>query len=168
MQTGCVRSARSGKGEPMLNHVLLFAHILSVAVWLGGSFVLGLLMSRAEKSDNPAVTEAIGNAAPALGLMVFMPASIITLVSGAWLVARSGWSFGEPFVSVGMTVILISMLIGPLYLTPMSKRLKAAIAEHGPAHDSVAALGRRIKMGSTLIQVLIVVATWMMVAKPGS
>lgn len=152
----------------MLNHALLFVHILAVAIWLGGSFILGLLMARSEKSGDHSVNVAIGNAAHAIGMTVFMPASIITFASGAWLTSRSGWSFGEPFVSVGMTVIFISMLTGPLYIAPLTKRLKAAIDEHGPTHTTVSSIGKRIKLASSLNQVLIVVATWTMIAKPGS
>lgn len=152
----------------MLYDTLLFLHILAIASWFGSAVALRILMARGERSRNAGLLQGIGAEAPFFSKMIFMPLSLIVLVTGVSMVIKGPWSFGEPFVSFGLFVIIVAVLMGPLLMAPTSSKLKAAMAEHGPTHESVVRLKGRLNAGSSVVLVLLVIATWMMVAKPGS
>ena len=60
--------------------IVKFLHVTSAILWLGGGFVLVLLAVRAERSGDPqALMLNIRNTA-ALGMILFMPASLATLL----------------------------------------------------------------------------------------
>jgi hypothetical protein len=95
---------------------------------------------------------------------VLAPAPVILLAMGIWMVADR-WEFDETWVSLGFGLFLVAFLIGAAH----QSRAAIAAEKASKAGDDAAALHqlRRWAYGMAVILVLLVVATWDMVFKPG-
>jgi uncharacterized membrane protein len=110
---------------------LLWIHITSIVVWVGGGLTLHIFALRARQSNDPAaITFAFVNAGW-IGQRFFTAASGIALVSGLLLVNETGYSLGDGWISFGFVVLLASAFVGMFYLGPQAERLGAMIGERG-------------------------------------
>jgi uncharacterized membrane protein len=150
-----------------MHQYLLFIHVAAMALWLGGAFALNVLMARGSSGANPALGPALGPEMEFFGKAVFLPLTLVVLASGAWLVDDGGWDWDAPFVVAGVLMVVISLLMGPLWMMRNASKLKATIAEHGPTHADVAKYKARLRNGAMLLLVLLFVTAYMMVVKPG-
>jgi hypothetical protein len=144
---------------------LLFAHVLVVSLWVGTGFALNVLIARGK--DNPQLAGAMGPELAFFGTAVFGPLSVLTLVTGALLVAKLDYDWTEPFILVGLFTILATLVMGPLWMGRNSAKLRATIAEHGPTHADVPRLKARLRGGAIFLLVLLLVTLFMMVIRPG-
>ncbi len=147
---------------------LLFGHILSAVVWVGGGLMLSVLGSRSRRSADPdAVAEFAATLAYA-GPHVLGPATIGTVVFGVWLVVESeAWDFSLPWVRIGTALFVTAFLIGAVYLSRMGIKLQRVASESAAgATEGKALLGRWV-LGYRLIMVILLLAIWDMVFKPG-
>jgi uncharacterized membrane protein len=147
---------------------LLFGHILSAIVWLGGGLMLSILASRARGSGNPGAVAEFARTLAFVGPRVLGPATLGTVGFGVWLVAASeAWDFSQLWVSIGMTLFAIAFIIGGVYLSRVGIKLQRA-ADEGTAGatDTKGLLGRWI-LGYRLILLALLIAVWDMVFKPG-
>ena len=144
---------------------LLFAHILVMSLWLGAGFAMNVLIARG--NGNPALAGAIGPELEFFGTAVFAPLTVLTLITGALLVEEFEYDWSEPFILFGLFTILVSMVMGPLWMGRNSAKLRATIAEHGPTHADVPKLKARLRGGAIFLLVLLVVTVLLMVTKPG-
>lgn len=150
-----------------LYEFLVFVHVLMAVVWVGGGILIQVLAVRATASKDPARTAAIAGDAEWVGTRVFMPASIVLLIFGIWAAAEGDWKFGDAWISIGFAAFLFSFLVGMIFLGPESGRVKSAVREHGFDHPEVSRRLSKIAAFSRLELVILVVAIWAMVAKPG-
>lgn len=147
---------------------LLFGHILSAIVWLGGGLMLSVLASRARGSGD---RDAIAEFARTLGFVgprVLGPATLGTVGLGVWLVAASGaWDFSQLWIHIGITLFAIAFIIGGVYLSRVGIKLQR-VANEGAASaaDTKDLLGRWI-LGYRVILLTLLIAVWDMVFKPG-
>lgn len=146
----------------------LFLHVLFMALWLGSGFALNVLLARGESGKNPALPPALGPELEFFGKAVFFPLTLLVLATGVWLVSETGTSWSEPYVVTGLVAVVISALMGPLYMGRNAERLRATIAEHGPTHADVAKLKGRLRAGAIFLLLILVVTAFMMVVKPGT
>jgi hypothetical protein len=77
------------------------------------------------------------------------------------------WAFGDAWISIGFAAFLFSFFLGMGFLGPESGRIKKAVAEHGADHPEVARRVGRVLLFSRLELLVLIVAIWAMVAKPG-
>ncbi|WP_309665879.1 DUF2269 family protein [Tabrizicola sp.] len=97
--------------------LLKFAHVASAIVWLGGGFTLVLLAFLFAKRPNPADLLGVIRLVAFLGPRLFLPTSILTLLTGLATTYVGG--FGWPaWVVLGLAGIAVTALVGAIKLGP--------------------------------------------------
>jgi uncharacterized membrane protein len=146
---------------------LLFVHLASVTIWLGGAAAIQFFALRALGSDDPARTAAFAADTEWVGMRVFLPASLLVLVAGILMVADSDfYGFGDDWVVIALVLFAITFLAGLLFFGPESGRIAKLIAAEGPASPAVQARVRRILALSRADLVLLYLVVYDMVLKP--
>jgi uncharacterized membrane protein len=145
---------------------LLFGHVLAAMVWVGGALVLSLFARQALRStDEQAVGRFVVNLR-VIGPRVFAPSVVLLLAFGIWMVVdSSAWDFDQTWLRIGIWLFAAAFLIGVVYLSQAAVRAERAVGRN----DRSEAV-RQLRLWSrayTLVLVLLVGATWVMVAKPG-
>ena len=147
--------------------LFLFLHISSAIIWVGGGFFLQVLALRVFGTRDEARIAAFAGDVEVLGLRVFMPSSMVLLLTGVGLVVNGNWDWSEPFVSVGLLVWVISFIAGIAYLGPTSGRIKTEI-QAGGATPRAQQLISNILRYSRIELVLLWITVFMMVVKLGT
>jgi len=151
-----------------LYNTLKFVHVLMAIVWVGGGIAMQIQAVRAQKAGT---AKLIGFAKDVewIGTRVFVPASLILLIMGIWLVWGSPlWAWNTTWVLIGIIGFLTSFVIGATFLGPESGRLGKIVEEKGPDDPESARRIRRIFLVSRIDLVILVVVVWAMVTKPGT
>ncbi len=149
-----------------MREVLLSIHIIAVALWLGGSVMNGVINAKLAATGDVAANARLARVETTLGQQFYMPAAILTLLSGVGLVLLSdAWTFGEVWVSVGFLSIIVAAVLGPVKFLPLSREIAEAYEAGDGARAATAS--SQIAMWSTVNTLLIVVALVLMVYKPG-
>ncbi|HET9438612.1 MAG TPA: DUF2269 family protein [Longimicrobiales bacterium] len=150
----------------MVYTVLKFVHIASIAVWFGGlvtMFVLNRLFIRAGDS---ATMQGIGRQGAALSKRLFMPAMLVTLITGIGLVQVGDIGFGPFWIVWGIIGLIGSTVLGGVLTGAASRKLAARVARGEIDPAGIAAAQRRILMFVVLNMLLLLSVIWAMVAKP--
>jgi uncharacterized membrane protein len=150
-----------------LYEFLLFMHILMAVTWVGGDIALQVLAVRATRAKDPARTASLTADAEWMGLRVFMPASILLLIFGIWAASEGNWDFGQAWISIGFGAFIFSFFLGMTFLGPESGRIKQLVRERSYEDPEVQRRIGRILLLSRIELVVLLVAIWAMVAKPG-
>jgi uncharacterized membrane protein len=145
---------------------LLFLHILAGMVWVGGGISLAVLASRALRDPEPgAVSRFIGNLR-VIGPLVLAPATAAVVGFGVWLVLDSAaWGFDQFWVQLALILFVAAFLIGAAYQSRAAINADRAAARED--HDEARRQLARWSWGYRAVLLLLVVATWDMVTKPG-
>jgi uncharacterized membrane protein len=150
-----------------LHQWLVFVHVLAAMVWVGGLVALSALGTYVLRTgERDAVARFVGSFR-VIGPFVLMPASILVLVFGIWLVLDSpGWSFEQTWIWLAVALLAAAVLVGAAFLGRSAIAAERAVqaGEHATAMQEL----RRWSWGIRLILLLLVVATWDMVFKPGA
>ncbi|MDQ3957935.1 MAG: DUF2269 domain-containing protein [Actinomycetota bacterium] len=148
-----------------LYEFLLFVHVLSAAVWVGGAVMLRVQAARAESAADMGTAAAMAKETERLGSTVLMPASITLLVSGLWM-AFDVWDGLEPlWIKLGLAIYVVSAVMGAAFLGPQYKKVgELRAAGGGPELDERI---RRISLVSWIDMALLVAAIFVMTVKPG-
>jgi uncharacterized membrane protein len=147
--------------------LLLFAHILSAVIWVGGAFAIQALAFLVSRSNDPMELPRLGRNLEIIGSRVFMPAAIVLFVAGV-LMTIQHWSFGDTWIAVSVFLFVLSALAGALYLGPRAKRAAALFDAEGPSSAEARRLIGRLFVVSRLELVSFAVIIGLMVFKPGS
>jgi hypothetical protein len=78
------------------------------------------------------------------------------------------WSFGQLWISISLTLWLLSFLAGLFYLGPKSKTLAELFEREGPTSPEGVALRSRLFLISRTELVFFVIIIALMVFKPGA
>jgi uncharacterized membrane protein len=152
-----------------LYKVLLFVHVTTIAIWVGGGFMYALLGARAAKAGPPTPEMVTRNLQVAewLGPHFYLPVILTTLVSGVWLVVESGLGFGHFFVLFGLGMVVLAAGMGVGFFVPRAKALTAHINEKGLDAEAQAAIAQ-VALVSKVLLVLLVLTIFAMTYKPFS
>jgi uncharacterized membrane protein len=102
-----------------------------------------------------------------VGPLVLMPAAILVLLLGIWMVLDSpAWHFGQTWVWLALALLAAAVLVGAVVLSRTG--LAAERAVQAGDYDLAARQLRRWSQGIGLILLLLAVATWDMIFKPGA
>jgi uncharacterized membrane protein len=147
---------------------LLAVHILCVVVWVGGTGTMQILAIRAQGASDPSRMVVLGGEVEWVGQHVYLPASILVLISGIAMVINGEWGWGHFWILFGLFGILFSAITGATFLGPEAGRLKKLMQEQGENAPEVRSRLSRIFLVSRieLLVLLLVVAD--MALKPGS
>jgi uncharacterized membrane protein len=145
---------------------LLFLHILAAALWLGGLVVISLLATLVLRSREAELAGRFIGSLRIIGPAVLGPSMLAVLAFGIWLVLDSdAWNFGQSWVIAG------GGLFAAAFVTGVGVQARAAIAaqravDAGEQHEALRQLSRW-SWGMRALVVILVVAAWDMVIKPG-
>lgn len=139
-----------------LRDFLLVLHIAGAGTWLGANVVQAVVPPLAIKQGTGAAAGWY-RIAGRLSTVLYMPASILILLTGILMVMQSDvYSFGSLFVTIGFITIVIGALFGKFVFDPVSKRAADAI-DAGDAAGIKAATGRIATFG--VIDTLLILLT---------
>jgi uncharacterized membrane protein len=110
-----------------LRDILLILHIAGVATWFGANIVQALAPSMAAR-QSPEAAAGWYRVAGGLSRRLYMPASILILVTGIWMVVdNEAYGFSNLFVTIGFGMIIVGALLGIFVFEPGSERAARAI-----------------------------------------
>ncbi len=149
-----------------LDDWLVAIHILCAALWVGGAFITQMHAIRAQYGGAVSIG-AFAKDSEFVGFRVFLPASLILLATGIWLVARDVFSLDE-WVVWGLIVIGLSIVSGAGFLGPESGRIGKLMDERGPDDAEVQRRLGRLFLVSRVELVLLISVVLVMTLKPGA
>ena len=114
-------------------NALKFVHVLAAVVWVGGACVVQVYALLAVRTNDPVRVAAFAGDTEFVGTRIFIPSSLILLVSGLFTVHESGglWGYGQGWVQFGLAIVVLSILVGAGYLGPESGRIARATERRG-------------------------------------
>ena len=155
--------------------VSVFLHVTAVVVGFGATFAEAIIFPVAMRLDARHLPYVHGLQL-AINRRLATPALVVVLATGVFQVADGNWDFGDPWISASFVILIVlGGLLGG-YLGPADRRLGAmaereiAAAGPGPVRLSEEYL-RRAQMEArvgALAGLLVVVAIFLMVTKPGA
>jgi uncharacterized membrane protein len=145
---------------------LLFLHVVAAMVWLGGGILLAALAARVLRDrDTAAISGFIANLR-VIGPAILAPASVAVVGLGVWMVLNSSaWDFGQFWIQLGLALFAGAFLIGAGYLSRAAIGAERAAGD-GKADEAIRHL-TRWSWGYRAVVLLLLVATWDMIFKPG-
>ena len=145
--------------------VVLTVHILAVVIAFGVMFAYPIMDAHVRRAG-PADVAALHRLQVALGTRVIVPAMTVVLLAGLYL-TFDRWSFDEPWIGATFAILFVLFGLGGAVFAPTDARL-AELAERGETESAeYAASARKVRLCGLLSLVLVVVAIFLMVAKPG-
>lgn len=147
--------------------LLLFVHIVSIVLWVGGAAMFSMLASRGAKNAPADGSTVVHTAEQAewLGTSFYTPIALVTLASGIGLVLKGSWGFDHFFVVVGIGMIVVAAALGGAFYSKQTRALVEGIKARGFDAEAQATL-KRIVVVSNIELALLFVAIFSMVVKP--
>ena len=157
--------------NPTVATWMLFLHVLA-AFWLAaGVFSGSVVRAQGRKATSPGERVLALRIAWRLANVYSLPGGIVAGLLGIGLLHPRGWTFGALWVQISMTLWLLMLANGIVYLRPTLRRMLAAaeasVAAGAPTAELArlgAAKGPRI--AAELNALGIVVITLLMIFKP--
>jgi hypothetical protein len=136
--------------------------------WVGGGLTLIIIGIRARSSPRPAAIGEFAEFLPFVGLRVLMPAVILVLVTGVWMVLNGAeWNFLQVWVLFALGLFALAFLIGAVYLSRVGIQMQRVATAAGGDTSAAARLLNRWFVGYAVVLTVLLVALWDMVFKPG-
>ncbi len=148
--------------------LFLWVHVTMAVIWVGGAAMIQAFAFRIMRAQDPVRLAAFSRDAGIIGMRMFAPASLLLLLTGVGLVLNGNWDWGEPFVSVGLLIWLLSFVTGMFYLGPEGGRVATAIESAGPESPEAQRRIANILRYSRIELVLLLGLVFMMVVKLGT
>jgi uncharacterized membrane protein len=141
-------------------------HIVASMVWVGGVIALSALALQLVRAGDSDAVASFLRSLRVIGPVVLAPGPLVLLATGIWSVTRSdAWGFGQTWVWLALVLLGAAFAYGAAVQSRVAiNAQRAAAAGDG---EEAARLLARWALGSLLILILLLVATWDMVFKPG-
>jgi len=150
-----------------LYDVVLTIHILAVVVAFGVVFAYPLIDAQLKKAPNVDLA-TLHRLHVALAQKVITPAMTVVLVAGLYL-AIDRWSLGDPWIGATLVILIALFALTGAVLTPTDRRLAQLAPCDGAAKGAeYEAQERKAARFGSIALLLVVVAIFLMVAKPGA
>lgn len=149
--------------------LVLTVHILAVVAAFGVLFAYPVIDAQVRRSSS-ADLATLHRLHVALGRRVITPAMTVVLLAGLYL-ALDRWSLGDPWIGATFAILFVLFGLNGAALAPVDERL-AELAERdrdagGEASADYEREARKAALFGRFALLLVVVATFLMVAKPG-
>jgi len=145
----------------------LFLHISSVVVWIGGAVLAQVFGVLTQRAKNPAESAAYGRNMGFVATKVFLPSSIVVILTGIGLTHEGNWDWSEPFILVGFLGGLAIMAIAFSYVTPALARTGGRMAAEGPSPELLGQMNQLVWIARGLLLAAFVII-FFMVTKLGT
>lgn len=147
-------------------NLLKFLHVAGAIIWIGGACALGLLNLRLTRSQNPAAVADLSLQSAAIGGAILGPAAWLTLLAGIFTAAQAGLNFGSLWIVWGFAGVLLSILIGAIFVRRATGDLhRLAANAHASALD-MKKLQQRLATWTVINLIVLFSSVWAMVFKP--
>src|SRR3954451_1827396 len=143
-------------------------HVVLAVFWVGGGVTLTVLGLKAERSDDPREIATLANQAAFVGQRFFAPAGLLVLLMGIAMVVNGDLGWNPFWVIVGLVGYAATFVTGVAVLSPLAKKVEAAVSAHGPEHPEAQALIRRILLVARVDVTVLLIVVADMVLKPFS
>jgi len=124
---------------------------------------------QARSSASAAAVSLFVRTSAYVGLRLFLPAMVVLLATGIWMVLISSeWHFSQFWVLLAIVLFAVAFLIGAVYLSRIAIQLGRS-AEGGEATSPKSGtLLTQWIAGYGVVLIVLLVAVWDMVFKPGT
>jgi hypothetical protein len=154
--------------------ISVFIHVAAVVVGFGVTFAEAIALPVAMKLDSRHLPY-VYTLQLAINRFFVGPALLLVIVTGFYQVSELDLSFGEFWISATFAIVIVIGAINGAYFIPTDRKLLAMVtAELAAAGSGPVTLSedyqRRAKtegIVGTLVGVLLIVAIFLMVVKPG-
>ncbi|HET9949934.1 MAG TPA: DUF2269 family protein [Longimicrobiales bacterium] len=153
--------------DPMFTwyRLFTFVHIMAAILWIGGATIMAALSARLARVGEHSALQVVARQNEFVGRALLGPAALITLLAGLALMGLS--RLGLPlWMAWGLAGALGSMALGGGYLAVTGRKLAEEARSEQPDRGRMAALQRRLSIGTVLNIALLVSVVWAMVFKP--
>jgi uncharacterized membrane protein len=151
-------------------NVVLFVHILAVVVGFGVIFTYPLLDAYARRTHVVDLV-ALHRFQVFLTSRVIQPALLVILAAGIYL-ATDRWSLGDPWISATFAIVIVIGGLAGAVTGPTEKKLLALaqreLREGQAPSEAYEREAIKLARFGGLASLLIVVALFLMVTKPGA
>jgi uncharacterized membrane protein len=144
--------------------VLKSIHVVGAVLWIGGGFILNVIVTMAFRSRDAAKQLFAVSTAAFIGQRIFTPLSLIVIGTGIWLTAKY-FDFGEYWISYALAAFIVSFSTGFFYLGPRSGAIAAEL-EAGADQERIGAISRTWTIVARLDLLLLLSIVVMMVIRP--
>lgn len=141
---------------------LALIHSIAAYVWFGalfGSLVFATLSTR--RSADGVLVGAF--AMLRFSTRVGLPAAVVLMIAGIWMMTEGGISWGATWISIGFLVWILVAVGGSGLMHPTARKLRNATVG---SPEATGYAKRIIWIGGAQI-ILIAIAIWAMSAQPG-
>ncbi len=154
--------------------VVLFIHVAAIIVAFGVTFAYPVL-SASIRTSRPEAVADFHRAQELVGKRLIAPFGGIAFLAGIYLAADRDL-FDRVWVTVPMLILIILLVAGGAFFGPTEKRLaelaardasRAAPGSQMTFSDEYQALNARLRLVGTIMPLLVLVAVFMMITKPG-
>ena len=145
--------------------VILSVHVIAIVLAFGVTFAYPIIFGHFGK-HHPTSIAPMHHAQALISTRLIIPSMVVALISGLYL-AIDADVFGEVWVQVPMGILIVLFALGGAFFAPTERRMAAA-AETDPAGPEYQSLLGRLKTVSIAADLLVLVAIFFMVAKPGA
>src|SRR6187549_1588958 len=150
-----------GRPKMSLHSFIAFLHAATAVVWIGATFTLVYLANRAVKARNDGDLGVIMKSMLHFSRTIIMPASIIVLVLGLYMVFGV-WNFFAFWVLFGILGLAATAVLNAVVLAPMLKDYEVTAGAAGSGSELTARILAIGKLDLALLFILL----FDMVVKP--
>lgn len=147
--------------------IFLLFHIVGAISWVGADTYLFMSSRRVLARYESAEVKGFMSDISYLGPRFFIPVSLITVVFGVLTAIEGDLDFGEPWISAGLGMFVLSFILGSGFLKPRADKLDA-MGDNADVNDPEY---RKLVDQMLLISRVELVFLWaivvLMVIKPG-
>jgi disulfide bond formation protein DsbB len=144
--------------------VVVAVHVMSIVLAFGVTFAYPVIFPYLGR-NHPQALAPVHHAQERIGKFLIMPFATLALITGIYLAADRDY-FDRVWVQVPMAILIILLGLGGAFFSP-TERKAAAAAEREPGGAEYLALSQRVAKVGALASLLVLVAIFFMVAKPG-
>jgi uncharacterized membrane protein len=146
--------------------VVVAVHVMAIVIAFGVTFaypILGPYIGR----NHPGSLRALHEAQERIGKFLITPFATLALITGIYL-AGDHDLFGKIWVQVPMGILIVLLGVGGAFFAPSEKKAAALAPVDGqPPSPEYLAINMRVAKVGGVANLLVLVAIFMMVAKPG-
>ena len=151
--------------------VSVFIHVTAVVVGFGATFAEAVMFPVAAKLDRSHLPY-LHALQLAINRWLALPAAGVILVTGFYQVADGNWSLGEFWISATIGIVVVLILLNLLYFIPADQRLQPMVVRElesgGDLSEEYQRRARAEGMVGAFAGILVIVAIFLMVVKPGA
>ena len=150
--------------------ISVFVHVAAVVVGFGATFAEAIMFPVAMKTGAQHLPY-VHRLQLAINLRMATPALVLIIITGIYQTADR-WEFGDFWISATFLIALILGGLNGAYFIPSDRRLAPMVerdlAENGVPSEAYLAQAKRQGMFGALAGVLVLLAVFLMVTKPGA